>query len=132
MLAGTKSCCKPSRGPNTGNYSTTAAVCCIRSDLRVSVPSARRTALHFDLFSWLGQIVTSKQSLTQISSGFTTRYLNLQIPNPACYLRRSSHFQSPSPAPAPDREVLASAFLAWRVLRVSRLRVYFAGCTLSP
>ena len=42
MLVSSKICCKPSRGPNTSNYSTTVPVCCIRSDLRVSVPFARR------------------------------------------------------------------------------------------
>ena len=33
MLASTKICCKPSRGPNTSNYSTTVPVCCIRKSL---------------------------------------------------------------------------------------------------
>ena len=44
MLVSSKICCKPSRGPNTSNYSTTVPVCCIRSDLRVSVHFARRAA----------------------------------------------------------------------------------------
>ena len=37
MLVSSMICFKPSRGPNTSNYSTTLPVCCIRSDLRVSV-----------------------------------------------------------------------------------------------
>ena len=49
MLVSSKVCCKPSRGPNTSNYSTTVPVYCIRSNLRVSIPFGRRATQQFCL-----------------------------------------------------------------------------------